>query len=421
MISTRRVGCIVATVAVIAIASSASALTFTCEGVARKGGFDPAGATFTGQFGKSRHGGPVINGAGDVVFFAKPKGGPRRLYRYPAAGGPSIIAEQGGAAPGGGSFTRFERASLNDAGDVAFLGGYTGGQGVFIQPGAGSMLAVARLGDAAPGGGTYAGFDGVSRINAGGDVAFLAAVDGAPSGIFFYDGGTTLLVSVVRVGDATLDMREICDFIAPAVGLGGGALAFQASTKVSCADGSETPLIGIYATSGFGNVRIALTGDPTPIAGTTYATFYGDPDLNDGNQVLFRAKVAGAQQFTGLFLFDGGGPTTTVLAKTGDAAPGGGEFRTITEPNLTDAGRAGFRANVKHGPDHEGVFLADGVDEAVVRGSDPVPSNIFVPGSTYRKIFEEIGVDRGGTHVTYSANVKESFGTKLGLFRCSGA
>ena len=102
--------------------------------------------------------------------------------------------------------------------------------------------------------------------------------------------------------------------------------------------------------------------------------------------------------------------------------PVGGALRTITEPNLTDGGQAGFRANVKDSPAKEGIFLFDGVDEAVVRRSDPVPSNIFVPGSRYAKIFEEIGVDRSGTRVTYSATVHEaSGGTPVGLFRCEGS
>jgi hypothetical protein len=231
------------------------------------------------------------------------------------------------------------------------------------------------------------------------------------------------IAAVARVGDATLDGREICSFVAPAVGLGATTVAFQVGTKVSCADAFETELIGVYRDTGLGIERVALQGDATPVPGTTYAGFLGDPDSNASDQVLFRATITGAAGGTGLFLYDAVGPTTTVLARTKDPAPTGGTLRTITEPNLTDGARAGFRANVAPDPDHEGIFLYDGVDEAVVTRLTPVPVGLFVAGSRYQKIFEEIGVSRSGTWVTFSANVKQppgNGGTKVGLFRCEG-
>lgn len=403
-------------------ASSADALTWTCEAIVRKGTLDPAMGAFGGKFGKKRHGGPAINSSGDVTFFATPKGGPRRLYLYPKVGAPIIVAQQGGAAPGGGTFTQFRQPSINDAGDIAFFGDLAGGAGIFVDPAAGPMFAVALTGDAAPGGGVYASFDGVARINANGDVAFLASVDGGPSGIFQYDGATTVISSIARVGDATLDGREICGFVAPAVGLGATRSAFQTITKVSCANALETELVGIYRDTGAGIGRVALAGDATPYGGTVYANFYGDPDSNAGDQVLFRATISGTLGGTALFLFDPTGATTTALARTGDFAPGGGALRTITEPNLTDPSRAGFRANIKDDPSHEGIYLFDGVDEFVVRRTSPVPVGIFLPGSTYQKIFEEIGVSRSGTWVTYSATVKGvGIGARIALFRCEGS
>ena len=66
---------------VVFASSPADALTWTCEAIVRKGSADPAGSEFAGKFGKKRHGGPAINSSGDVVFFATPKGGPRRLWR----------------------------------------------------------------------------------------------------------------------------------------------------------------------------------------------------------------------------------------------------------------------------------------------------------------------------------------------------
>ncbi len=420
----RVVRAVVATAIVALSVSSADALTWTCEAIARKGLPDPAGAPFAGKFGKKRHGGPAINSLGDVVFFATPRGGPRRLYVYPNGGAPSVVAEQRGAAPGGGTFSQFRQPSINDAGDIAFFGDLASGEGVFVDPAAGALFAVARTGDVAPSGGVYESFDGVSRINAAGDVAFLATVSGGPSGIFRYDAGAMTVVSVALVGDATLDGREICSFVAPAVGLGATGTAFQVDTKVSCIDALEPDLVGVYRDTGVGIDRVALAGDATPIAGATYSGFLGDPDLNASDQVLVRATITGAASGTGLFLFDPVGPTTTAIARTRDPAPTGGSLRTITEPSLTDGARAGFRANVAPDPDHEGIFLYDGVDEAVVTRLSAVPVGIYLPGSRYQKIFEEIGVSRSGTWVTYSASVKQppgSGGAKLGLFRCEGS
>ncbi len=409
---------------VVAVSSPADALTWTCEAIVRKGLPDPAMGIFAGKFGKKRHGGPAINSAGDVVFFATPKGGPRRLYLYPNVGAPSIVASEGDAAPGGGSFTRFEQPSINDAGDIAFFGDLASGEGVFVDPAAGPMFEVAVTGDPAPGGGSFDTFDGVARINAAGDVAFLATVSGGPTGVFVYDGGTMTIASIARVGDATLDGREICSFVAPSVGLGGSLTAFQVGTKVSCANALEPELYGIYRDTGLGIDRVALQGDPTPILGNTYDDFLGDPDMNETDQVLFRATITGTLKSTGLFLFDAAGPTTITVVRTGDAAAGvGGFLRTITEPNLTNGAQAGFRANLGSSAAKEGIFLYDGVDEAVVTRSSPVPVGIFLPGSVYQKIYEEIGVSRSGTWVTYSATVKQppgNGGAKIGLFRCEG-
>ena len=342
--------------------------------------------------------------------------------RTPAlrASSPSKTARR----PAAERFHEFQQPSINDAGRHRVLRRSREWRGRVrrARPARLRWSAVAVAGDAAPGGGVYESFDGVSRINAAGDVAFLATVSGGPSGIFLYDAGTTLVSSVARVGDATLDGREICAFIEPAVGLGATGTAFQAITMVSCVDVFEDDRVGIYRDTGLGIDRVALEGEPTPVGGTTYATFLGDPDLNASDQVLFRATIIGAVKSTGVFLFDAAGPTTTTLARTGDAAPPSGVLRTITEPSLTDGGPAPASAPTSKARPGAGIFLYDGVDEAVVLNASPVPTDIYLPGSIYRKIFEEIGIARSGTWVTYSATVDQpGVGTRLGLFRCEGS
>ena len=65
--------------------------------------------------------------------------------------------------------------------------------------------------------------------------------------------------------------------------------------------------------------------------------------------------------------------------------------------------------------------------EKVVLDTDPVPADLFAPRTFYTKINpgnhktnEEIGVDRSGTRLTYSARVRDP-ANQVGLFRCAGS
>jgi len=195
------------------------------------------------------------------------------------------------------------------------------GRAVFVRPTAGVLTSVARNGDPAPGGGTITTVTAVSDVNAAGDVAFLATVDGAASGAFRYDAALTTTATVARIGDATGDGRQFCDITAVDVGDSGRSV-LHTVTKVNCADGGEPALDGVYAQSGGGFIAVVREGDATPITATTYSKFVGTPEINASDVVGFRAKTAGFEHITGLFNFDSVGPTTTALVVTGDSAPG---------------------------------------------------------------------------------------------------
>src|SRR5262245_19884457 len=90
------------------------------------------------------------------------------------------IAAQGGAAPGGGSFTLFSNVDTGDSGDVVFtatIAGGTASEGLFRVAG-GVPSALALRGQAAPGAtpGTYLNLGPVD-VNDVGSVAFGAGVD----------------------------------------------------------------------------------------------------------------------------------------------------------------------------------------------------------------------------------------------------
>ncbi len=406
------------------IAAPADALTFTCSTVARKGTLDPS----NGEFG-TRYDSPGINAAGDVVFFAHAKRAPRRLYLYPNAAAPSIIAGTGDGAPGGSAYKTFREPSINDAGDLAFHAKLAIGEGVFQRPAAGAVAKVAMTTDASPGGGVFEKFPAVSRVNAAGNVAFIGRVSSGADGVFLYDATLATVATVGLVGDLTLEGRQLCELIE--VGLGAtGTVAIHAMTKVSCADPMEAEIRGIYRHSGLLFSKVLEEGDATPIGGTTYDNFIGAPDVNASDKVMVRARTTGVVGVVGIFLTDPVGPTTTTLAATGNFAPGGGSLKSLAPGGVTDGDRAGIGARIASGTAKTGIFLFGAGDEAVVRDGDLAPNDQFGPNSFYtkinpgnRKTNEEVGVDRSGTWLAYTARVYDTIGPpgKAGLFRCNGS
>ena len=399
-------------------ASPAHALTFTCSTIVTRGTPDPMGGAFKSKFEE-----PRINGSGDVIFVSKPQGPPKRLYLYPGAGSPSVVATAGDLAPGGSEFSKFTDTSINDAGDLAFRGDLVTGEGVFVKPSAGSLTAAVRTTDAVPGGGFFSVFPMVSDIAAAGDVAFLAIVESGANGAYLYSAGTMTVSKIAAVGDPTGDGRQFCDFSSVDLGDSGNAV-LHATTQVDCNDPMETPRDGVYVQNGASFVSVAQIGDATPIGGTTYASFLGIPEINASDLVGFRARTAGTVNVTGLFDFDQSGPTTTLLIATGDSVPGStGFLKTIAFSHLTDGGRQAFRGRLRSGSARFGIFIAGGTPDAVVLNTSPVPTDAFGAGSSYRTIEEDFGVDRSGTKVTFSAKVHDTVvpKSKIGLFRCSGS
>lgn len=402
------------------------ALTFTCDTVALDREADPSAAVFGKRFESVR-----INLQGDVVFIAHPKRGPRRLYLYPGAGAASVIASAGDSAPGGSTFKRFRAPSINDAGDVGFISDLQGGEGVYVRDGGGGIVKAAKDGDAAPGGDFFNQFLALSRINADGDLAFVAELDTGETGVFFYDGITTSVFAVARAGDATGDGRQFCEF--SEVGLGNGAAAFETVVKTDCSM-PDPEVSGLWRTALLGFVAVAEEGGTAP-NGALYESFLGAPDLNAADKVLFRADTFGGVEIN---LFDPAGPSTTELVAAGDPAPDlnpvldDGVFTTVAFGSLTNGDRAAIGVRIRGGEGFAargGVFVYGGTPDKVVVDTDDPPAP-FAAGSEYGKIDpgaqrpqEEIGNDRSGTRVVFGATVRsaEQPRGRAGIFRCAGS
>lgn len=181
---------------------------------------------------------PALNAGGTIAFAAVVEGGPTQGGIFVA--GPNNALRQvvgaGNPAPGGGVFTRIsEHVGIDDAGRVAFgafLGQGGPRAGVFTALD-GTITPIALLGDAAPGGGTFAAFGDAPSLAPDGRLAFIAAIDGGSGTTGVYAGGPDGLVRVAGPGDAVAGGRRIGDFPLNASVAAGprGWLAFQTTLR----------------------------------------------------------------------------------------------------------------------------------------------------------------------------------------------
>lgn len=401
--------------------TAAHALTFTCSTVARRG--QPAGETLVFR---TNYPLVAINGAGDVAFTAKLSGGAVKLYRSPAVGPFEIVARRGDASPGIGTYTDFKDVSINDAGSIGFKGRLLVGEGVYVHPPGGPTVKVVETTEASPGGGFFGEFNSASRVNAGGDIAFVADVSGGPTGVFLYQAAGPAIVPVALQGGPTDEGRELCSFLN--VGLGdGGGVAFQAISKVSCADLMEADKYGIHLAVPpyVGPVTTAARQDlVSPLGTAVYNRFYEAPEVDAAGNVQFRARVFGQVNIVAHFLFQPVGPATSTLVRVGDGAPlGAGGIKTLGPGGLTDPGGIAFRSKLVKGSAKQGIFVFGGSQDTVVTTNSAPPLDAYGVGSRYKRLEEDPGVDRSGTRVAFVAKVKDSNppGGKPGVFRCTGS
>lgn len=183
----------------------------------------PGGGVFD-HGGSSGAGGAWINKAGDVAFTAH-VAGEETLFPNPPfpsqaelisalgsvyfkdalTGTVRSIAHVGEAAPGGGVFREIPSLALNNSGDIAFVGDITPKPdinqflNVYLHSG-NTTVAVARAGDAMPGGGHFVRSGFGTSMNNSGDVVVNALLDtqtdGVPdTGLYVWSRGTMRLIA----------------------------------------------------------------------------------------------------------------------------------------------------------------------------------------------------------------------------------
>jgi len=219
---------------------------------------------------------------------------------------PVAVTGQPAPGPDGGNFTfDFETGGLNNRGQVVFTADLDAGQGdegegVFLG-GKGGLSQILRVGEAAPGGGTFGGFGSFSpdAINNRGDVAVAFGLQdftlpvGANAGVYRYSSATQQLSAVLVPG-------------------------------VTRVPGSQDTFVG----TGF------------------------HPDINNRGDIVFTGMIPGtigpgaaAGLAEGIFEADRHNHITAVAAP-GDRAPGGGVFDFAQNAAINDRGDVGFGAHI---------------------------------------------------------------------------
>jgi len=217
----------------------------------------------------------------------------------------------GDASPIGGHFGGFFFGTvftpdINDAGDVLFFCDVNGGssrRALFLYRGAsGKIVKVAAVGDPSPIGGTF-GAVGPGSLNNNGKVVFLASQIGEnfDSNLFMWDNG--VVTKVAAIGDP-----------AP----GGGTFSALGTESFGFQDGTFIPV--------------------GPV-----------PDINDLDQITFRAIVSGGITERGIIVRTG--QLEEWYVKVPDPTPIGGTYLDMQAASINNAGQIAFFADYRTTPE----------------------------------------------------------------------
>jgi hypothetical protein len=287
------------------------------------------------------------------------------------------VARTGDAAPGGGTFDRFGQESLpviapvNASGDVAFFATLSRGpadEGIFLQR-RGRILTVAREGDRVPGVGRLSGFGKhpTPALSDNGTVAFAAAVSGgrAVEGIFAWSAGRLRAIATTGSPAPGMPSSVLAGLDVPAINARGD-IVFLATIR----RGRES-LDAILVSSGGALRKVVAQGDPAPAGGAFVA--FGPPVINARGAVAFAAVVEGKAVPGGVFVASG--DRIQMVVGAGEETPIGGIFAKISERvGLSDGGTVAFHGMLKFAPVSAAIFAVEDARPRVVsRLGDPAP------------------------------------------------
>ena len=268
--------------------------------------------------------------------------------------------------------------TVNASGRVAFnsqVDGSDRNQGVFVADSDGTISAIAigcgglggsgdttsMCGDVSPIGGHFGGFFFgtifTPDINDAGDVLFFCDVNGGSSrrALFLYRAVSGEIVKVAAVGDSS-PIGGTFGAVGPGSLNNNGKVVFLASPA------GETVNSNLFMWDNGVVTKVAALGDPAPGGGTfsglgTESFGFQDgtfipggpvPDINDSDQIAFRAIVSGG--ITGRGIVVRTGQVDEWYVKVPDPTPIGGTYFDMQAPSINNAGQIAFFADYRPTP-----------------------------------------------------------------------
>src|SRR4030081_1380748 len=273
-----------------------------------------------------------------------------------------LVVASGQAAPGGGSFNRFDVSSqpivapVNSRGQVAFYASVArakASEGIFLAT-ASRTTKVAAVGDAVPGGGVLSEFarHPLPALNDAGKVAFGANVAGARAteGIFLAADDRLKAIALSGADAPGVQNGTFVEFDAPVLN-NRDEIAFVGTVR----RGRETLQV-LYLYSGGVLRKLVAGGDPAPRGGTFDR--FGLPAINNKGVVVFPAIVERGAVLGGIFTV--GASELLLLVGAGEIGPGGVMLARFSErAAIDDEDNVAFVAHLSSKAAPEALLIAN--------------------------------------------------------------
>jgi hypothetical protein len=286
-----------------------------------------------------------------------------------------LIVASGQAAPGGGSFNRFDVSSqpivapVNSRGQVAFYASVArakANEGIFLAT-ASRITKVAAVGDAVPGGGVLSEFarHPLPALNDAGKIAFGATVAGARAteGIFLAAEDRLKAIAVSGTDAPGIRNGTFVEFDAPVLN-NRDEIAFVGTVR----RGRETLQV-LYLYSGGVLRKLVAGGDPAPRGGTFDR--FGLPAINNKGVIVFPAIVERGAVLGGIFTV--GASELHLLVGAGEIGPGGVMLARFSErAAIDDEDNVAFVAHLSSKAASEALLIANasGLTQLAIVGED---------------------------------------------------
>lgn len=335
-----------------------------------------------------------------------------------------LAVRAGTAAPGGGVFSKFGDPQLNNDGRIAFTATLqTGVQGVTaatangiwqISP-EGALSLVARAGSAAPGanGALFSAFSTLVLPDTKGPVFTATLTNNGTSvtaannsGLWAINNSDSVVLVARKGAQPTPTLSSFSIFNAEA-GRNGQTRHFGNNGNLLLTAQFGTGPVGLYKASyptfAISSASPAVANlSAAPGAGGALFSALGNPIMNSVGAFAFSGSLSGNGVLTttnsGIWLYASNG-TGSQLVRTGQSAPGGGVFKSLSAPVLNSSNEVAFMGTLSGNgvttTNAAGIWSADssGTIQQIVRAGSAAPG---ISGAVFSAFMQLASPDEAG-------------------------